>query len=113
MLTSFYVNVHLQCAKTYSYKDAVEVSGFICVGVGGQRFAQDLRQAPHAGDSHDVDVNVAAESLNEREVDLKRDVILVLLIRSQDAQDYAVWITVKQQISFTMLFGFSICSYNS
>lgn len=94
--------------NTYSYKYAVEVSWFVGVGVCGKRFAEHLCQSPHAGDAHYVDVDVAAEGLDEREVDLKRDVILVLLVSSQDAQDYAVWITVKGYSSVKMQFGFLV-----
>lgn len=94
--------------NTYSYKYAVEVSRFVGVGVCGKRFAEHLRQSPHAGHAHYVDVDVAAEGLDEREVDLKRDVILVLLVSSQDAQDYAVWISVKVYSSVKMQFGFLV-----
>lgn len=51
---------------------------------------QQLRQAPHTGHAHNVDVVVATESLKQREVDLQRDVVLVLLVRGEDAQDDAV-----------------------
>lgn len=66
----------------------MEVSWF--VGVGGERLTENLRQTPHAGDAHNVDVDVIAEGLNKREVDLKRNVVLVLLVGREDAQDYAV-----------------------
>ncbi len=58
----------------------MEVSWFVSVVVSGQRLPEDLCQTPHAGDAHDVDVDVAAERLDEREVDLKRNITLVLLI---------------------------------
>lgn len=66
--------------NTYSYKYAVEVSWFVSVAVRGERLPEDLCQTLHAGDAHDVDVDVAAEGLDEREVDLKRNIILVFLI---------------------------------
>lgn len=51
---------------------------------------QQLGQPPHPGQPQDVDVIVAAEGLQEREVDLERDVVIVLLIRGQHAQNHAV-----------------------
>jgi len=60
-------------------------------GVGDRRrVAQQLREATHARDAHDVDVVGAAEGLQQREVDLQRHVALVLLVRSQHAQNHAV-----------------------
>lgn len=71
--------------NTYSYKYAVEISRFVGVGVCGEGFAENLCQSAHAGDADYVDVNVAAEGLDQREVNLERDVILFLLVGSQDA----------------------------
>lgn len=73
----------------------MEVSWFVGVAVSGERLPEDLCQTLHAGDAHDVDVDVAAECLDEREVDLKRNIILVLLIGRQNAEDHAVWIPVE------------------
>lgn len=58
----------------------MEVSWFVGVAVSGQRLSENLCQTPHAGDAHNVDVDVTAEGLDEREVDLKRNIIFVLLI---------------------------------
>lgn len=51
---------------------------------------QQLGQPPHTGQPQDVDVIVAAERLQKREVDLQRDVIFILLIRGEHAQNHAV-----------------------
>lgn len=67
----------------------MQVSGLVAVAVGGL-LLQQLSQPPHAGHPQDVDVVVAAESLQQREVDLQRDVIFILLIGGQDAQNHAV-----------------------
>lgn len=72
---------------TSSDQDAVQVPGLVAVlGV----LLQQLFQPPHAGHPQDVDVVVAAERLQQREVDLQRDVIFILLIGGEDAQDHAV-----------------------
>lgn len=60
-------------------------------GLGAWRgFAQDGGQALHARNAQYVDVVVAAESLDEGEVDLQGDVTFVLLIGGQQAQHHAV-----------------------
>lgn len=56
--------------------------------------AHDGRQPLHVAHTHDVDVILAAERLNQREVDLQRDVALVLLIGGQHAKGHVVWVTV-------------------
>lgn len=67
----------------------MQVPGLVSVAVLGV-LLQQLSQPPHAGHPQDVDVVVAAESLQQREVDLQRDVIFILLIGGEDAQDHAV-----------------------
>lgn len=92
----------------YRDKDAVEVSGFCVVvvagaggtGAGGEvhgtRFSQDLREAPQAGHAEDIDVVLAAESLQQSEVDLQSNIVLVLLVCGQHAQHHAVWIPARE-----------------
>lgn len=74
---------------TYRDKNAVRV-----FGLAGLDCAHEVGQALDVVDAHHVDVIVEAESLDEREVDLKCDVTLVLLIRGEDAERHAVWVTV-------------------
>lgn len=72
-------------------QETVQVPGLGgALGLG--RLAQQLCQALHSRHPHDVDVIVAAEGLNEREVDLQGDVVLLLLVDGQEAQDHAVGI---------------------
>lgn len=54
------------------------------------RFPQELRQPLHAGYPDDVNVIVTAERLDQGEVDLQGDVILLLFIYGEEAQDHAV-----------------------
>jgi len=61
----------------------VEVSGLAVVN--GGRLVEHLREAPQTRHAQDVDVVVAAERLNEREVNLQRNIVLVLLIGGQNA----------------------------
>lgn len=70
-------------------QEAVQVPGLR--GVLGLRWlAQQLRQTLHTGHPDNVDVVVTAEGLNECEVDLQGNVILLLLVNGQQAQDHAV-----------------------
>lgn len=78
--------------ETYSDQDAVQVPGLVPVAVLGV-LPQQLRQAPHAGHPEDVDVVIAAESLQQREVDLQRDVVRVLLVGGEKTQNHTVWIS--------------------
>lgn len=64
--------------------------------VHGGWLAEHLRQASQTRHPQDVDVVVAAERLKEREVNLQRNIILVLLIGGQNAQHDTIWITVNQ-----------------
>lgn len=82
--------------RTYSDQDAVQVPGLVAVAVLGV-LPQQLRQPPHAGHPQDVDVVVATESLQQREVDLQGDVVLVLLVRGKDAEDHAVRISARNK----------------
>lgn len=78
---------------TYRDKNAVSVlwlAGFVC--------AHEVCQALDVVDTHDVDVVLKAERLDEGEVDLERDVTLVLFIRGQDAECHAVWVTEGETV---------------
>lgn len=69
----------------------MQVSGLVPVAVRGHVvLLEQLSQPPHAGHAQDVDVVVAAETLKQSEVDLQRDVIFILLISGEDAQDNTV-----------------------
>lgn len=82
-------------ARTYRDQDAVQVPRLAAVAISVRGLVlQQLLQPPHAGQPQDVDVVVAAESLQEREVDLQRDVVLVLLVGGEDAQNHAVRVSV-------------------
>lgn len=48
--------------------------------------SQDLCEAPGVVHTQDVDVILAAEGLDESEVDLQGDVLHVLVVGGQDAQ---------------------------
>lgn len=73
----------------------MQVPGLVPVAVPGV-VPQQLGQPPGSGHAQDVDVVVPAERLEQREVDLQRDVVLVLLIRGQEAQDHAVRVPAGQ-----------------
>lgn len=85
---------------TYSDKYAVEVLWFVGVAVRGKRFTEDLCQALHARDAQDVDVDVTAERLDEREVNLQRNISLVFLVGRQNAQYHIVWVSVVNKITY-------------
>lgn len=73
----------------------MQVPRLVAVAVLGL-FPQQLRQPLHAGNPHDVDVVVTTESLEQREVDLQRDVILIFLIRGEETQNHAVRISAAE-----------------
>ncbi len=64
--------------------------------VHGGWLSEHLREASQPGHPQNVDVVVAAERLNEREVNLQRNIILVLLVGGQDAQYDTIWVSVDQ-----------------
>lgn len=76
---------------TYRDKNAVRV-----LGLAGLVCAHEVGEALDIVNAHHVDVVVEAESLDEREVDLKSNVTLVLLIGGEDAECHAVWVTVEK-----------------
>lgn len=57
--------------------------------------ANNLSQALHVVDSHNTDIVVETESLDEGEVNLKSNVTLELLISCKHAERHAVRITGK------------------
>lgn len=68
----------------------MQVHGF----PSGLHTAEDLRQPPHVAHAQDVDVVLAAESLDQGEVDLQRHILVVC---SQQAQHHVVRIPGKVQ----------------
>lgn len=82
------------CKCTYSDKDAVEIP-WLAVIHGG-RLAEHLCEASQPRHPQDVDVVVAAERLKEREVNLQRNIVLVLLIGGQNAEHDTIWVSVDQ-----------------
>lgn len=74
---------------TYSDKDAVWVHRFSPT-LFSTSSAEYFCQAPGVVDSQDVDVILAAESLNEGEVDLQSHVLDIFAIAGQDAQDHVI-----------------------
>ncbi len=64
--------------------------------VHGGWLSEHLCEASQPGHPQDVDVVVAAERLKEREVNLQRNIILVLLIGGQNAQYDTIWVSVDQ-----------------
>lgn len=91
---------------TYGDEHAVQVQRFPAALLPSPS-PQDLRQAVGVVDSQDVDVVLAAESLNEREVDLEGHVFDVVLVGGQDAQHHIVRVsegqkrlTVRRKTSF-------------
>lgn len=55
----------------------------------------DGRQPLHIAHTHDVDVVLAAERLDQREVDLQRNVTLVLLVGGQHAEGDVVGVPAR------------------
>lgn len=71
--------------NTYIDKDAVEISRFcVIVALLGAWLSDDLRQASQPRYAQNVDVVLAAESLQEGEMNLKSDIVLVLFVRGQN-----------------------------
>ena len=64
------------------------MSGFI---------VNNLSETLHVVDSHNADIIVETESLDKGEMNLKSDVRLKLLVKSQHAERYAVKITAKKE----------------
>lgn len=73
----------------------MEISRLAVVFVGW--LAEHLREAHQTGHAQDVDVVIAAESLDERKVNLQRDIIVIFFIGCQNAEHHTVWISVEQK----------------
>lgn len=83
--------------NTYVDQDTVEVQRFAPTLFPTSSSTQYLCQASGAVDFQDVDVILAAKSLNESEVNLQGHVFNVLLICSQDAQNYIIRVSVGRE----------------
>ena len=64
------------------------------LGLAGLVCTHEVGQALDVIYAHHVDIVVETESLDEGEVNLKRNVTLVLLIGGEDAESHAVWVTM-------------------
>lgn len=62
------------------------------------RSFQDLGEAPGVVHTQDVDVILAAEGLDESEVDLQGDILHILVIGGQDAQHDIIRVSEKCQM---------------
>lgn len=77
-------------AYTYSDQDAVQV----CLLASLLPWSsQDLGEAPGVVHAQDVDVILAAEGLDESEMDLQGDILHVLVVCGQDAQHHVIWVS--------------------
>lgn len=81
--------VHGGGRREEAYRDEDAVCVF---GLAALVCAHEVGQARDVVDAHHVDVVVEAERLDEREVDLQRDVALVLVVGGEHAESHAVWI---------------------
>lgn len=59
-------------------------------GVGLQE--QELGQSARVADAQDVDVVLAAERLDQGEVDLQSHIPVVVLVRRQQTQHHVIWV---------------------
>lgn len=85
------------CARrsqdTHRDEDAVQIPRLPGVLAG----PHDGRQLGHVVHPHDVDVVLAAEGLDQSEVDLQGDVPLVLLVRGQHAERDVVGVAARRE----------------
>lgn len=79
----------------YSDQDAVQVHGFPPALLSSCCPPQDLCQALRVVHSQDVDVVLAAESLDEGEVDLQGHIFHIFVIGGQDAQNHIVGVPAE------------------
>lgn len=79
---------------TYGDKDTVEVQRFSPTLLPVSS-AQYFSQAPGVVDSQDVDVVLAAERLDEGEVDLQGHVLDIFIIGGQDAQNHVIRVSER------------------
>lgn len=78
--------------STHRDEDAMQVSRRACLVVS----AHDRRQPLHVTHAHDVNVVLAAERLDQREMDLQRYVALIFFISSQHAKGHIVRVPAEQ-----------------
>lgn len=53
---------------------------------------QELGQSARVADAQDVDVVLAAERLDQGEVDLQSHIPVVVLVRRQQTQHHVIWV---------------------
>lgn len=86
-------------ADTYSDQEAVQIHGLAAallpITATATSTREDLCQAPGVVDPQDVDVVLAAERLDEGEVDLQGHVFDVLIVGGQYAHDDIIRVSVK------------------
>lgn len=80
---------------TYSDQDTVQVHRLTPTLFPTRSSTQYFCQAPGVVDSQDVDVVLAAESLNEGKVDLQGHIFHVFVIGGQDAQNHIIRVSVE------------------
>lgn len=83
--------VHDDADLVSTYRDEDTVGIFKLLGLVANNPCQTL----HVAHSHNADVVVEAEGLDEGEVDLQSDVTLKLFIRGQDAERHTVRVSVE------------------
>lgn len=79
--------------NTYSDQDAVQIHLLAAVHA---RAPEDVREATSVVDAQDVDVVLAAKSLNKSEVNLKRHIFHIIVVRGQDAQHNVIRVPKKK-----------------
>lgn len=72
---------------TYSDQNAVQIHLLAAVHAGA---SEDVREAMRVVHAQDVDVILAAERLNESEVNLKRHILHIIVVCGQDAQHHVI-----------------------
>lgn len=72
---------------TYSNQNAVEIHLLTPVFACAPKYVCETVRVVH---SQDVDVILAAESLNESEVNLKGNILHIIIISGQDAQHHVI-----------------------
>lgn len=85
--------------ETYSDQEAVQIHGLAAAllpvtAIPAASTTEDLGQAPSVVDPQNVDVVLAAERLDEGEVDLQGHVFDVLVVGGQDAHDHVIRVPV-------------------
>lgn len=86
---------------TYSDQNAVQIHLLAPVHA---RAPEDVREAVSVVHAQDVDVVLAAESLNESEVYLKRHILRIIVVSCQDAQHHVIRIPEQKSWDFSYLY---------